>query len=164
MTPKMLVAFILALALGGCAGGPGGYGVNPGVSTLADVRGALGPPAAEFVNADGSRSLAYPSGPLGTQTYMADVAPSGVVRAFRQVLDDSTFQAIRNGMTRDEVLRLIGPPGDTMTFARQKEVSWEYHFVDTWGYRAYFSVNFDPQGRVVSKLTRRIDPERRGLF
>ena len=75
-------------------------------------------------------------------------------------LSDDDFQPIQAGMTRDEVLRRLGPPVDSMVFPRQREVSWEYRFMDTWGYRSLFYVNFDERGIVVSKLTRRLENDR----
>ena len=155
-----LVASIIA----GCAST--GAGLEPGVSSEAQVLEAMGRPAGEFRNADGSRTLAYPHGPMGTQTYMAEIGPDGRVRAIRQALNDDTFQRISAGMTRDDVLRLIGPPGDSMYFPGLRQDSWEWRFVDTWGYPAVFSVNLDANGVVVSKFTRRIERERNsfGIF
>jgi hypothetical protein len=124
----------------------------------------MGAPALEIAQPDGSRTLAYPFGPLGTQTYMADIGPDGKVRSLRQVLSDDSFQAIAAGLTRDEVLRLLGPPGDTMAFPNLRQDSWEWRYVDDWGYPALFSVNFDRDGRVVSKFSRRIERERGRLF
>ena len=43
-------------------------------------------------------------------------------------------------MTREDVLRLIGPPSDSAKFPRLDQVSWEYYFQDAWGYRALFFV------------------------
>ena len=91
---------------------------------------------------------------------MADVDPSGIVRGARQALAEENFQRIEAGMTRDQVLRLIGPPVDSMVYANRREVSWEYRFMDAWGYRALFYVNLDERGIVVSKFTRRIENER----
>ena len=149
MTRKILV---LAALLTGCAG-PGSL-VGRAES---DLRANLGAPSAEYTNRDGSRTLAYRQGAFGTQTYMAEIGPSGSVGAVRQAMAEETFARIVPGMTGDEVLRLIGPPGDSMDFPRQGEVSWEYRFVDTWGYPSFFFVNLDRRGIVVSKLTRRID-------
>lgn len=151
------ISLLFAACLAGCAAGPG---LVPGASTEAEVRAALGRPAAEFPHDDGSRTLAYPYGPMGTQTYMADIGPDGRVRAIRQALNDETFQRISAGMSREEVLRLIGPPGETMRFPRLRQEAWEWRFVDTWGYEALFSVNFDDRGIAVSKFTRRIERER----
>ena len=151
MTRLALLAISLVAAA--CAG-PGSLAGK----SEADLRASLGAPAAEYPNADGSRTLAFPQGSFGPQTYMAEVAPGGTVRGVRPALGEDTFQRINPGMTRDEVLRLIGPPQEAMDFPRQRELSFEYRFRDAWGYPALFYVNFDPRGIVVSKLTRRIDP------
>ena len=162
MAMKTPVLALTAL-LGAACATYDGHSLRPGVSTEADVLGLMGRPAVAYVNADGTRRLAYPRGPLGTQTYMVELGPDGRVRDVRNALTDETFHQIRAGMTRDEVLSLIGPPGETMHFARLDQESWEYRFQDTWGYRAIFSVNFDRNGLVVSKFTRRIERER-GFF
>ena len=156
---KRIIAPILACILAGCAS-YNGYGLQPGVATEAQVRAAMGPPAVEFANADGSRQLAYPRGPMGTQTFMADVGSDGVLKAVRPVLNDGTFHSIQPGMTREEVLRLIGPPRDRMAYARTRHVSWDYLYEDTWGYKAVFSVTFDASGIVVSKISQRIDRDK----
>lgn len=150
-----VLAFAAAL-LAACAS-YSGSNLQPGVSTEEQARQTMGAPAMVFPNADGSRQLAYPRGPLGTQTFMVDVDRNGVVRNVRQVLDDDVFNRIRPGMTRDEVLRMIGPPSDSMEFPRMDQVSYEWRYMDTWRYIAIFSVNFDRGGIVVSKFTRRLE-------
>jgi hypothetical protein len=148
--------YILALASIGLAAAcatPAGFTGR----TEAELSARMGPPSGEYRNSDGSRTLAYSTGRLGTQTYMAEVTPAGQVVAVRGARNDDTFQRIVPGMHRDEVLRMIGPPGDAMKFPRRNEDSWEYHYLDAWGYRAFFYVNFDANGIVVSKTTRRID-------
>ena len=159
MKPSSLcVALVVALA--GCAAD--GYNLRPGVSTVDEVHRGMGPPAMEFTNSDGSRVLAYPRGPLGTQTFMVDVSREGTVQAVRQVLGDGTFNQIRPGLTRDQVLRMIGPPGDSMSFPRMEQDSWEWRYQDDWRYTAIFSVNFDRNGIVVSKFTRRLERYEKG--
>src|SRR5689334_1049164 len=111
-----IVACALLAVAAGCAS-YSGAGLRPGVATEAEVRAAMGRPALEFAREDGGRTLAYPRGPLGTQTYMADLRPDGRLAAIRPVLQDETFWRIQPGMTREEILHLIGPPGDTMAFA-----------------------------------------------
>lgn len=154
---KRLVLLAPALLLAACAT-PGAF-VGRSES---DLRGQMGPPAGDYPNGDGTRTLAYPQGRLSTETYMVEVAPGGSVRSVRQGLTDDTIQRIEAGMSRDQVLRMIGPPRDVMEFPRRAETSWEYYFNDTWGYRSYLYVNFNPAGIVVSKLTRRIDTGRDG--
>lgn len=150
-----ILAWTLCLAAAACASYDG-RNLRPGVSTEAEVRSVMGAPALEFDSPDGRR-LAYPHGPLGTQTFMADVGADGVLRAVSQVLNDDTFQRIRAGMTRDEILRTIGPPGNTLGFKRTGHVAWDYRYRDTWGYQAIFSVTFDSNWIVVSKFTQRIE-------
>ena len=70
---------------------------------------------------------------------------------------DPMFARIEPGLTRDEVQRLLGPPDETMRFPLSNTVSWDYHYTDTWGYMAVFYVTFDADGRVVSRISRRIN-------
>ena len=152
---KAASALVLALVLAACAS-YGGRGLRPGASTEAEVRATMGEPAMQFSNPDGSRQLAYPRGPLGTQTFMVHVGRDGLLRSVEPVLSDVTFNAIQPGLAQEQVLRMIGPPRDTMTFPRLRHVAWDYMYRDTWGYEAVFAVTFDAEGRVVSKISRRI--------
>jgi hypothetical protein len=152
---KIAVCLCLASLLAACASYDG-RGLRPGVATEAEVRGLMGPPAIEVAAVDGGKHLAYPRGPLGTTTFIADVGQDGILRGVRQVLNDDTFNGIRPGLTREDVLRRIGPPGETMQFSLSGNTAWDYRFVDTWGYIAVFSVTFNPGGIVVSKISRRI--------
>jgi hypothetical protein len=156
---KTLATSGLCLLVAACASYDG-YTLRAGASTESEVRSVMGTPANEFANADGSKRLAYPRGPLGTQTFMADVGTDGVLKAVRPVLTDDTFMRIRPGLTREEILRMIGPPGETMAFPRLGQVAWDYRYQDTWGYLAIFSVMFDANGIVVSKFTQRIERDR----
>lgn len=150
---------LVAVALASCASYDG-RGLRPGASTEAELRQVMGEPAMQFSNPDGSRELAYPRGPLGHQTFMAHVSRDGIVQAIEPVLGDDTFNAIQPGMTEGEVLRMIGPPRETMSFPRLDQIAWDYKYQDTWGYPAIFSVTFDREGRVVSKISQRIERSR----
>jgi len=156
---KILPSLCLALVLAACASYDG-RGLRPGASSEAELRQVMGEPAMQFPNADGSRRLAYPRGPVGTQTFMVTVSRDGIVQSIEPVLDDGTFNAIKPGLTQDEVLRMIGPPRDTMSFPRQGHTAWDWKYQDTWGYQAIFSVTFDRDGRVVSKISTRIERNR----
>ena len=151
----------LPLLLAACAAYDGG-GLRPGSSSVDDVRRTMGPPALEFSNPDGSKQLAYPRGPLGTDTYMVHVGRDGMLQGIDQVLRDERFYAIVPGITGDDVLRMIGPPSETMDFPRLQQVAWEYRYKDTWGYVAFLSVMIDRQGHVVGRTTRRLERDGRG--
>ena len=157
MKPIAVAALVLVSA---CAG-YGGTGLKPGSATDADVRATMGTPAMEMRDPDGSRHLYYPRGPMGNQTFVADVGHDGVLREVRQVLGDDTFNRIQPGMTGEEVLRMIGPPREKMHFANLGQTAWDYKFRDTWGYEAIFSVMVGDNGVVVGKITRRIEARER---
>jgi hypothetical protein len=152
---KILLPAAVALVLSACA--TSGFSLRPGASTESDVRGAMGSPAAEYTTREGTRELVYPRGPLGTQTYVASVGPDGVLRGVRNVLTDDVFNRIQPGLAQQEILEMIGPPSDTMHFPRSNTMAWDYRYVDTWGYVSIFSVTFDANGRVVSKISRRLE-------
>ena len=151
-----LASVVLALAAAACAS-YGGSSLNPGTSTESQVRSTMGAPAVEFGNADGTRDLFYPRGPVGTDTFRVKVGPDGVLRDIRNVLTDDTFSAVTPGLTEQDILRMIGPPGKTMPFSATATHAWDYRYVDTWGYYAIFSVTFDARGIVLSKVTTRIE-------
>jgi hypothetical protein len=153
---KTVLCLALALGLTACAAYDG-HTLRAGASSESEVRSVMGAPAVELADADGSKVLAYPHGPLGTTTYMARLGKDGTLEGVRQALTDGTFSTIQPGLTRDDVLRMIGPPGETQFFARLNQDSWGYRYKDTWGYLAVFSVNFDSNGVVVSKFSRRIE-------
>jgi outer membrane protein assembly factor BamE (lipoprotein component of BamABCDE complex) len=131
--------------------------LRPGSSSIDDVRRTLGQPALELPNPDGSKVLAYPKGYYTGQTYIVHVGSDGLVKSSEQVLNEDHFYRIVAGLTRDDVLRRLGPPIETMEFARLQQVAWDYRYRDTWGYDAVLSVMFDMNGIVVGKVTRRID-------
>ena len=158
---KQWLPLMLAAAAAGCAAYDGA-GLRPGASTESEVRRVMGAPALEFRDPDGSRHYYYPRGPLGHQTFVADVGSDGMLREVRAVLSDETFNRIRPGLTGEDVLRLIGPPREKEYFARLGQTAWDYKFVDTWGYGSIFSVMLDNDNVVVSKVSRRIERFERG--
>ena len=88
------------------------------------------------------------------------VAPGGPALGDYRVLDDDRVARVVPGQTREDVLSLLGPPVRTMHFARLGHTAWDYRYMDTWGYHAVFSVTFDAQGIVVSRISQRIERER----
>lgn len=127
--------------------------LEPGRSTEADVRQALGAPARVYPQPDGSRQLAFPRGPAGTQTYMAFVAPDGRLVRIEDVLSAEHLQRIAAGsMTSEQLERLIGPPWRTTAFPNLRQTAWEYVIQDTWGYTVDLSVMIDERGIVAGTV------------
>jgi len=152
---RQTLATTLALAAAGCASYDGRT-LAPGAPE-SEVTALMGPPAMEVPGPGATTRLVYPRGPLGTQTFMADLGPDHRLLAVRNVLTDEVFDAIRAGMTEKDVLATIGPPGHMMAFSLSNTHAWEYRYQDAWGYLAEFSVTFDANGVVLSKLKRRIE-------
>ena len=152
---KTRLALAAAVLASACAS-YSGYGLRPGSSTADDVVRTMGKPAAEFDEPGGGRELFFPRGPLGTETFVAHVDAHGTLRGIEQVLDDDHFRAIHEGQTRDQVLRRIGPSGDSMRF-NNGTYAWIWRFKDTWGYLSDLNVTFDRNDIVVAKIAIRVE-------
>jgi outer membrane protein assembly factor BamE (lipoprotein component of BamABCDE complex) len=139
-----------SLTLSGCASYDG-RGLQAGASP-AQVRALMGEPAARMQEPTGGEIWAYPHGPLGQETFMARFAPSGPLSRVESVLDEDHFRLVQRGMEREEVRRIVGPPGHIEDFPRTSDLVWDYRYRDTWGYDCQFSVTFDSDRRVKSTL------------
>jgi outer membrane protein assembly factor BamE (lipoprotein component of BamABCDE complex) len=71
--------------------------------------------------------------------------------------NDDVFRNIVPGMTQEDVSRALGKPDEMMPFPMSHTVAWDYRYYDTWGYICYMSITFGPDGRVASKISRRIN-------
>ena len=88
---------------------------------------------------------------------LAGCAAPGGPLAERPALNDDRLGLVRFGMTRDDTFRLIGAPDEKMEFPLSRAEAWDYLYQDTWGYFASFSVTFGPEGRVVGRISRRLN-------
>lgn len=131
--------------------------LQPGRSTEADVRRALGEPALTLPAGEGGRQLVYPTGPLGTQTWMAFLASDGRLVRLDQALSEDNMRRVGTGITSDEVLRIIGPPYRRTDFPNLGQVAWDYRTQDPWGYYVEYSVMVDRRGIVASTVSVRLD-------
>ncbi|MBS1190340.1 MAG: hypothetical protein H6R10_2132 [Rhodocyclaceae bacterium] len=144
LSTRTAAALAAILLLGACAS-YNGRGLQPGQSVLADVEQVMGAPAMRWREADGSELLAYPRGPAGYHTYMARIGPDGRLLSLENVLDTRHFALVREGMSQDQVLRVLGPPypGWTVYFKARDELAWEWRYCDDWNEPARFNVFFD---------------------
>jgi hypothetical protein len=138
------LAVIGALLLSACASFSGSN-LQPGVSTMAEVIASMGEPAMVWKEPDGRVQLAYPRGPQGTQTFMAFVGPDGKLQRIEGVLNMAHFARIKTGMSKDEVMRVLGPSGAPFTqfFSRTNTLAWSWLFCDDFGHQTFFDVMFD---------------------
>ena len=131
---------------------------------MENVLHVMGQPAMRWQNPDGSAQLAYPRGPMGFQTYMAYIGPDGKLRQIENVMDQKNFARIEAGMTKDEVLRILGPSftGWTAYFKVRDELAWEWRYCDAWNEAARFDVLFD-NGKATVRSTMSLTESQMGL-
>jgi len=159
---KIFITLLFALFLGGCAS-YNGRGLQPGISNLDDIQRTMGEPAIRWREASGGERLAYPRGPSGFHTFMLETDKNGLLLSLENVLEPRHFARLREGMTQDEVLRIIGPPQPhwTVYFAARDELVWEWRYCDDYAESARFDVLFDnTSGKLRTTMSR---PESTGL-
>jgi len=123
------VLITLALALGGCATLMQPL-PQPGQSE-ADALRQMGWPTSRYAMPGGATRLEYATGPYGRQTWMVDIDAGGRVVEVRQVLNEANFaefQARAPGMSRDDLLRTLGRPGETRHGGWQGGQVWSWRY------------------------------------
>ena len=140
---KYLLVFAVLLVAGWAS--YDGRGLRPGESRAEDVLAIMGPPAMSWQDADGSRQLAYPRGPAGFHTFMVRLAADGRLVSIENVLDLSHLAAVKPGLSKEGVLRLLGPPDEAMTvyYPARDELAWDWRFKDGFGEPMRMIVLFD---------------------
>ncbi|MBE0626068.1 MAG: hypothetical protein IH606_14780 [Burkholderiales bacterium] len=147
---KLITALIATMLLAACAS-YSGSGLKPGVANLEQVQALMGQPAMRWQDADGSVQLAYPRGPYGYHTYMVKIGSDGRLQSIENVLEDSTFRRIVPGLSKEEVLRLLGPPNESRSVYNKarNELAWEWRFRDAFNEPARYVVLFDASAGTV---------------
>lgn len=151
---KQIRAFCTAMALlvmllsAGCATySPRSFAPGTPVGT---VTRAMGSPSGEYVLPEGARRLEFARGPYGKHTYMVDFDAQGGLRGFEQVLTEARFNAIREGMTAEQVLMQIGHSLEKrmVGIAEKKQIVWAYRYDNP--FCQWFQVGMDlQQARVI---------------
>ncbi len=127
---------------------------QPGQDEAA-VRALLGQPTGRYEMPGGGQRLEYARGPAGRETYMVDLDASGKVLVSEQVLNPQRFAQVVNGMPRDDLLRLLGRPGERKREFQDRETwYWRYPTYDC----LYFAVTLSPLGRVINGGAHMTDP------
>lgn len=133
--------------------------LKEGQSTEQDVRRLFGTPQA-VRDAGGGKQFVYPLGPEGAGTLLLKIGADGRYLGREDLLTRGNFQRIRDGMSGDDVVAVIGPPGRRQEYRLKNQTAWEYRFNDGAETRIYV-VMFDAAGKVVSTAVEE-DPRRTG--
>jgi len=97
--------------------------------TEADAVALLGRTTGRYELPGGGQRLEFARGPAGRHTWMVDLDAGGRVLRAEQVLDPAHFARVQHGMTRDELLRLLGRPGDVQR-ERGDRQTWSWTFAN----------------------------------
>lgn len=130
-TPRSrILAAAAVVLLAGCASFDG-RGLVPGKSTEQEAVDLMGAPAQVLPLADGGKALYFSRMPEGRAVFEVRVDASGVVRSIEQKLTRQHIWEIANGTsTKDDVLRLFGPPGQRGYLSLSNREWWEYKYQD----------------------------------
>src|SRR5471030_3096817 len=154
---RLLTLLLATMLLAACAS-YSGSGLKPGEARLDDVQSLMGPPAMRWQEPDGSVQLAYPRGPAGFHTFIVKLGPDGRLQSIANVLEENSFARIRACITKDEVLRVLGPPeySRSVYFKARDELVWDWRYCQLYGNSARFLVLFDgTSGAVRSTMSER---------
>jgi len=139
-----LLAALAGLAATGCAF------LNPAAlpagASVGEATKTLGKPTGEYALPSGGKRLEFARGPYGKHTWMLDFDASGVLKTTTQVLTEPQFNAVRAGMSRDELLFAIGRPSETSRLAFQHQTVWSYRYESP--FCQWFQVGIDEGGKV----------------
>jgi hypothetical protein len=124
-TRLAFASLIFACIASGCAGyAPRSDLVGQSRDTLVS---RMGQPEREYPSPEGQK-LQYPRGPAGSHTYFIYLDSSNRVVRWEQVLTEEKFGTIRPGMTKDQVIDILGATTNTNGLARNRGYVWHYRY------------------------------------
>ena len=139
------IIILLISLLSGCASyGPTNRMIG---SSKDDVVSVLGKPSTELPTPDG-QLLIYSKGPFGKETFFIYLNHDGIVQRWTQVLDEKNFERIVPGMTRNQVIEIIGESKDRFGLARGRGYVWNYRYLNPFCF--WFQIEFAADDTVLS--------------
>ena len=120
-----IITTLLIALLSGCAG----YSPSRDIvgQDRAGLSASMGQPERQY-EVDGFTVLHYPRGPAGSHTYFLYLGSDRRVVKWEQVLTEDRFNTIDSGMTKDQVIRVLGTTKITKDLARQRGYVWHYRY------------------------------------
>ena len=90
--------------------------IRPGITTAAEVRARMGEPGFIHHDNDGTAIWEYSRQPQGVHCYMIAFDRKDVVTRMDQVLNDANYARIADGLSKDDVRRILGVPATKVVF------------------------------------------------
>jgi len=122
--------------------------LTPGVSREQDVIARFGTPAQVQRLPDGSRVLDFPRQPEGMENWRVTLAPDGTVRNVEQLVDEPTFAKVVPGLSRSQVLQLLGRPSEEKGYPNLGEDVLSWRYLEFGNRRMFFNAHFGTDGRM----------------
>ena len=131
--------------------------IQPGITSAAEVKARMGQPGFLHANSNGTTTWEYTRQPSGIHCYMITIGSNQIVEKLEQVLTEANYARIRDGMSHEEIRRLLGAPGSKVVFDNLGEAVWEWRIegippTD----ETYFMVHFDLGSGGVKKTSKRV--------
>lgn len=131
--------------------------IRPGITTAAEVRARMGEPGFIHHDNDGTAIWEYSRQPQGVHCYMIAFDRKDVVTRMDQVLNDANYARIADGLSKDDVRRILGVPATKVVFDNLREEIWEWRIEGVPSTEeTYFMVHFDTGHGAVKKTSRRV--------
>ena len=131
--------------------------IRPGVTTAAEVKARMGEPGFIHHDNDGTAIWEYSRQPQGVHCYMIAFDRKEVVTRMDQVLNDANYARITDGLSKDDVRRILGAPATKVVFDNLREEIWEWRIEGVPSTEeTYFMVHFDTGHGAVKKTSRRV--------
>lgn len=154
--PARITAALASLLLPACDA-VNLHDIKPGITTAANVRTRMGEPGFQHWNNDGTATWEYSRQPSGVQCYMITFGTDQIVKTMEQVLNNTNYGRVRDGLSKDDVRRLLGAPGSKVTFDNLHEEIWEWRIEGMVpNEETYFMVHFDTTHGGVKKTSKRV--------
>lgn len=121
----LLLGFVMALS--GCATlAPRSFDSEDAVLRQ------LGQPTRVWDNPDGTRTLEYATQPYGETCWMYTVDSGGVMLEQFDALAPDRLGRVKNGMSAEDVLRLLGQQRSIQHFPNSGEDVWDWNIRNDW--------------------------------
>lgn len=131
--------------------------IRPGVTTAAEVKARMGEPGFIHHDNDGTAIWEYSRQPQGVHCYMIAFDRKEVVTRMDQVLNEANYARIADGLSKDDVRRILGAPATKVVFDNLREEIWEWRIEGVPSTEeTYFMVHFDTGHGAVKKTSRRV--------